>query len=58
MLVKFFSSKKYSNLTGSLFIEKIKVCELGRFSGNNLRFLIDKKYTIYGVEINSQMIEL
>ena len=58
MLVKFFSSKKYSNLTGSLFIEKIKVCELGCFSGNNLRFLIDKKYTTYGVEINSQMIEL
>ena len=42
MLVKFFSSKSYSNLTSPLFKDKIKVCELGCFSGNNLRFFIDK----------------
>ena len=51
MLVKTCSSKKYSRLTSNLFQIKLKVCEIGCLSGNNIRFL-DKKWKTYGVEIN------
>ena len=58
MLVKVFSSKAYSNLTSCLFNKKIRVGELGCFSGNNLRFFIEKKYHTFGIEINNKMLKL
>ena len=58
MLVKLISSKKYSNLTLHLFNKKLIVCELGCFSGNNLRFFLDRNDDIHGVELNNEMIDL
>jgi SAM-dependent methyltransferase len=57
MLVKIMSSTHYSNLAENL--SKIsKVLEVGIFSGNNTRFLIENGYEVYGSEINDQMIDL
>ncbi len=59
MLVKICSSKKYSRLTNNLFSDKkLKVCEIGCLSGNNIRFFLDKKWKTYGVEINKDLIKL
>jgi SAM-dependent methyltransferase len=58
MLVKLMSSKKYSNITHKLFDQKLMVCELGCFSGNNLRFFLDKNDHVHGVELNTEMINL
>lgn len=59
MLVKLCSSKKYSDLTKNIFIKKkINVCEIGCFSGNNLRFFLDKKWNTHGVEINQKLFKL
>jgi SAM-dependent methyltransferase len=58
MLVRICSSMEYSELTNSLFEKKVKVCEIGCFSGNNLRFLIEKGFDVFGVEINDDMINL
>lgn len=59
MLVKICSSKKYSRLTNNLFSDKkLKVCEIGCLSGNNIRFFLDKKWKTYGVEINKDLINL
>jgi SAM-dependent methyltransferase len=60
MLVKICSSKYYSNLN-KLFLEKnrkIDVCEIGCFSGNNLRLFFEKKYNVYGVDVNNEIIEM
>lgn len=56
MLVKLCSSKSYSNLTDNLFKNNIKVCGIGSFSGNNLRFFIEKGYKVHAVEINNDML--
>ncbi len=59
MLVKICSSKKYSRLTNNLFSnKKLKVCEIGCLSGNNIRFFLDKKWKTYGVEINKDLTNL
>ena len=59
MLVKICSSKRYSRLTQNLFLnKKLKVCEIGCLSGNNIRFFLDKKWISYGVEINKDLINL
>lgn len=59
MLVKICSSKRYSRLTKALFTKnKLKVCEIGCLSGNNIRFFLDKKWTTYGVEINIDLLKL
>ena len=59
MLVKICSSKKYSGLTKNLFSnKKIKVCEIGCLSGNNIRFFLDKKWSTFGIEINKDLLKL
>ena len=58
MLVKICSSKNYSKLTSGLFNRKIKVCEIGCFAGNNLRFFADKGYDVSGIEINQYLIKI
>tara|TARA_Y100000816_G_C26101580_1_gene583993 strand:+ start:592 stop:1275 length:684 start_codon:yes stop_codon:yes gene_type:complete len=59
MLVKICSSKKYSGLTKNLFSKKkIKVCEIGCLSGNNIRFFLDKKWATFGIEINKDLLKL
>ena len=59
MLVKLCSSRRYSELTKSLFLKKkIKVCEIGCLSGNNIRFFLDKKWITHGVEINKELLDL
>jgi ubiquinone/menaquinone biosynthesis C-methylase UbiE len=59
MLVKLCSSKRYSKLLNRLFSKrKIKVCEIGCLSGNNIRFFLDKGWEPYGVEINDDLIKL
>lgn len=59
MLVKICSSKKYSRLTKNLFLnKKLKVCEIGCLSGNNIRFFLDKKWLTFGVEINKDLLKL
>ena len=58
MLVKICSSKHYSKLTSGLFNRKIKVCEIGCFAGNNLRFFADKGYDVSGIEINQYLIKI
>ena len=52
MLVKICSSKNYSKLTDKILTKKIRVCEIGFFAGNNLRFFIDRGCQVFGVEIN------
>ena len=58
MLVKLCSSKSYSDLTENLFNDSVKVCELGSFSGNNVRFFLEKGYEVHCVEINNDMLSL
>lgn len=59
MMVKILSSNAYSKiLTKSFFKKKLRVLEIGCFSGNNLRFFIEKNYNVAGVEINKEMINL
>jgi SAM-dependent methyltransferase len=58
MLVKICSSKKYSNLTNNIFSKKLKICEIGCLTGNNLRFFLDKNHEVHGVEINKYLIKL
>ena len=50
MMVKFFSSKKYSNINFKSPSNN-KVLEIGSFSGNNLRYFIENNYKTYGIEI-------
>lgn len=58
MMVKILSSKNYSNINPKFFKKKNKILEVGCFSGNNLRFFIENGFDTYGVEINSQLINL
>jgi len=58
MLVKICSSKSYSRLTSKLFDKKLRVCEIGCFTGNNMRFFLDKGHKVYGVEINKFLVNL
>jgi SAM-dependent methyltransferase len=57
MLVKVMSSINYSNLANDLNSIS-KVLEVGIFSGNNSRFLIENGYEVSGSEINGEMIDL
>ena len=59
-LVKLCSSKVYSKLTKVLFDQdkKIKACDIGCMSGNNLRLFIELGYKAYGVDINDHMTNL
>lgn len=59
MLVKFSSSKYYSNLN-SIFFEKKKldICEVGFFAGNNLRFFYDIGHNIHGVDVTKSIINV
>ena len=51
--------KRYSKLSNRLFSKrKIKVCEIGCLSGNNIRFFLDKGWETHGVEINDDLIKL
>jgi len=57
MLVKVMSSAHYSDLAND--VENIsKVLEVGIFSGNNSRFLIENGYDVLGSEINTEMVDL
>ena len=57
MLVKVMSSLNYSDIVADR--KNIsKVLEVGIFSGNNSRFLIENNYQLKGSEINDEMIEL
>lgn len=58
MLVKICSSTNYSKLTNSIFNKKLKICEIGCLTGNNLRFFLDKNHEVHGVEINKNLINL
>lgn len=57
MLVKVLSSLNYSPIVGTLS-KPIKVFEVGIFSGNNARFLLENGYEVSGSELNEEMIEL
>jgi SAM-dependent methyltransferase len=57
MLVKVLSSLHYSPIVGVL-PNDAKALEVGIFSGNNARFLIESGYQVSGSELNSEMIEL
>jgi precorrin-6B methylase 2 len=56
MLVKILSTNRFCTFDN--LNENVKVCEIGSFSGSNLRFFLDKKFVVYGVEINQEMVEL
>lgn len=56
MLVKILSTNRFCTFDN--LSESVKVCEIGSFSGSNLRFFLDKKFVVYGVEINPEMVEL
>jgi 2-polyprenyl-3-methyl-5-hydroxy-6-metoxy-1,4-benzoquinol methylase len=57
MLVKFSSSKYYSKLNNIFFLKKkLDICEIGYFSGNNLRFFYDIGHNIYGVDVTKSII--
>ena len=55
LLVKICSSRKYSQLTESLFGHTIDVLEVGCFSGNNMRMFIEKGWRVSGTEINAEI---
>ena len=57
MMVKFFSSKKYSNINFKSPSNN-KVLEIGSFSGNNLRYFIENNYKTYGIEINQELVDI
>ena len=57
-LVKLCSSKLYSNINKKNIGKKLKVCEIGCFSGNNLRFFLDKGFSCYGLEVNNELISM
>jgi SAM-dependent methyltransferase len=56
MLVKILSTNRFCTFDN--LNENVKVCEIGSFSGSNLRFFLDKNFVTYGVEINQEMVEL
>ena len=62
MMVKIFCSNNPSNDNYVNFKfkppSKNKVLEIGSFSGNNLRFFIENKYKVYGLEINQDLVDL
>jgi SAM-dependent methyltransferase len=57
MLVKIMSSTHYANLASEIS-HNSKILEVGIFSGNNTRFLLENGYKVHGSEINQDMIEL
>jgi cyclopropane fatty-acyl-phospholipid synthase-like methyltransferase len=57
MLVKILSSSRYSFLSNK-FIKKKKICEIGCFAGNNIRFFIETNQDAHGVEINYELIDM
>ena len=57
MLVKVLSSLNYSPIVGALS-KPIRVFEVGIFSGNNARFLLENGYTVSGSELNEEMVDL
>ena len=57
MLVKVLSSLNYSPIVSALS-KPIRVFEVGIFSGNNARFLLENGYTVSGSELNEEMVDL
>ncbi len=57
MLVKVLSSSSYSSL-GKAIPKNAKVLEVGIFSGNNARFLMDLGFQVHGSEVNENLINL
>ena len=58
MLVKICSSTYFSKYNKKILNSNIKVCEIGCFAGNNMRFFLEKKAKVYGIEINKNLISL
>lgn len=56
-LVKLVSSSAYSKIKESMK-ESPKVLEVGIFAGNNARMLRDEGYSVYGSEVNQDMVDL
>ncbi len=55
MLVRLCSSSRFSKIKINILRKKFKILEIGCFSGNNLRFFLEKKVHCYGSEINNEM---
>jgi len=56
-LVKLISSSAYSKIKEGMK-ESPKALEVGIFAGNNARMLREEGYTVYGSEINQDMVDL
>ena len=56
-LVKLVSSSAYSKIKESMK-ESPKALEVGIFAGNNARMLRDEGYSVYGSEVNQDMVDL
>lgn len=55
MLIRLCSSSRFSKIKVNILKKNFKVLEIGCFSGNNLRYFLEKKIHCYGSEINSEM---
>ena len=45
-------------MTSDLFDVDVKVLEIGCFSGNNIRFFIERGWQVCGTELNQEMVSL
>lgn len=57
MLVKLINSRAYSEIMPN-FPSGTKVLEVGIFSGNNARLFIEKRWQIFGTELNEDLIQM